>query len=49
MGGPKPDAVADLVSEATAEDMENAIATRGRNTATSREHVLNQLEASDDS
>jgi hypothetical protein len=45
-GGPDPEAVASLVSEETAEEMEEAIAERSR---TSRRGVVDQFEGSDDS
>ncbi|MFB6228205.1 MAG: hypothetical protein ABEH88_06485 [Halobacteriales archaeon] len=48
-GGPEPEAVASLVSEETAEAMEEAIDERAQSKTTSREHVVGQLGASDDS
>lgn len=47
-GGPEPEAVASLVSEETAEAMEDAIDERNRGKTTSREHVLEQFGESDD-
>jgi len=48
-GGPRPEVVADLVSTETAEAMEEAIEARSQNRTTSREQVVEQFEASDDS
>ena len=48
-GGPRPEVVAGLVSEETADAMEEAIETRSQNRTTSREQVVEQFEAADDS
>lgn len=48
-GGPEPEAVAGLVSEETAGEMEEAIKKRSRSKATSRARVVEQFEESDDS
>ncbi|GAB7011069.1 hypothetical protein [Halorubrum trueperi] len=48
-GGPEPEAVASLVSEETAEAMEEAITKRNQRKTTSRERVVEQFEKSDDS
>ena len=48
-GGPEPEAVASLVSEETAEAMEEAIDERARSKTTSRKHVVGQFGESDDS
>lgn len=48
-GGPEPEAVAGLVSEETAEEMEEAITKRNRSKTTSRGRVVEQFAESDDS
>lgn len=48
-GGPEPEAVASLVSEETAEAMEEAITKRNQRKTTSRERVVGQFGKSDDS
>lgn len=48
-GGPEPEAVASLVSEETAEAIEEAINKRNQSKATSRERVVGQFGESDDS
>ena len=47
-GGPRPEIVAGLVSEETADAMEEAIETRSQNQTTSREQIVEQFEATDD-
>ena len=48
-GDQRPEIVAGLVSEETAEAMEEATETRSQNRTTSREQVVEQFEATDDS
>lgn len=47
-GGPEPEAVASLVSEETAEVMEEAIHKRNQSKTTSRERFGGQFRESDD-
>jgi hypothetical protein len=47
--GPEPEAVAGLVSEETAEGMEDAINGRSRSKTTSRGRIVEQFEESDGS
>jgi|APHM01.1.fsa_nt_gi hypothetical protein len=48
-GGPRPEVVAGLVSEETADAMEEAIEARSQNQTTSREQVVEQFKAAADS
>jgi hypothetical protein len=48
-GGPRPEVVAGLVSEETADTMEEAIEARSQHQTTSRERVVEQFKAADDS